>query len=201
MKYRVSLLPEKNRKRIIGKKKAVRAKSVATTILLVLLANVLILTLCFTFAQAQKAKIVALNEEYEQKVSALQVYRDINTSLQNKIALIKSIQVEEPSLYNFLATLGNIEHPGVSINNIDCTDWKVSRNCVITGSSQARAYFTTFLEKLENNEAFASVSCTSYVVSVVEGKPTAEYSITITCDGGSAPIVVEEVTESTTAAE
>ncbi len=200
MKYKVSLLPEKNRKRILGKKKAVRAKSFATTILLVLLANVLILTLCFTFAQAQKSKIVSLNTEYEQKVSALQQYRDINTNLQNKIALIKSIQVEEPSLYNFLAILGNMEHPGVTFNTLDCTDWKSSRNCVISGNAQSRETFNIFMEKLEGNESISSVACTSYVVTVVEGKPSAEFSITITCSGGAAPITTEATTAETTAA-
>ncbi len=187
MKYKVSLLPEKNRKRILGKKKAVKAKSIALVILLVLLANVLVLTICFTFAQTQKSKIVALNNEYEQKVSALQKYRDINTNLQNKINLIKSIQVDEPSLYNFLAHLGNTDHTGITLNTIDCTDWKSSRNCNITGTAQSRELFNEFLKELEENKNFKSVSCTSYVVSVVEGKATAEFSITITCDGGSAP--------------
>ncbi len=202
MKYKVSLLPEKNRKRILGKKKAVKAKGVAMIALLVLLGNVLILTLCFTFAQAQKSKIVALNTEYEQKVSALQKYRDINTNLQNKIALIKSIQVDEPSLYNFLAILGNIDHPGVTINNLDCTNWKTSRNCVITGNAQSRESFNVFMEKLEGVEEFSSASCSSYVVTIVEGKPSAEFSVTIACSGGAAPITTEATTaESTTAAE
>ncbi len=200
MKYKVSLLPEKNRKRLLGKKKAVKAKGIAMIALLVLLANVLVLTLCFTFAQAQKSEIVALNAEYEQKVTALQKYRDINTTLQNKISLIKSIQVDEPSLYNFLAILGNIDHPGVSINTIDCTDWKTSRNCVITGNAQSRESFNVFMEKLEGNESFKSASCSSYVVTVVEGKPSAEFSVTITCDGGSAPVVTEATTAETTAA-
>ncbi len=194
MKYKVSLLPEKNRKRIIGKKKAVKAKSIALVILLVLLANVLILTVCFTFAQAQEAKIVSLNNEIEQKVTALQKYRDINTNLQNKIELIKSIQVNEPSLSNFLTTLGNIEHPGVSIKTIDCVDWKSSRNCTITGTAETRKSFNMYMEKLNETKSFEKVDCTSYVVSVVENKTTAEFTISIVCGGGSAPAATVETT-------
>ncbi len=200
MKYKVSLLPEKNRKRIIGKKKAIKAKSIALVILLVLLANVFILTLCFTFAQAKKAEIVSLNAEYEQKVTALQKYRDINTTLQNKISLIKSIQVNEPSLYNFLATLGNMEHTGISVEKIDCTDWKTLRNCTITGTAQSREMFNAYMKSLEENDYFASASCTSYVVSIFDGKPSAQFTVTITCDGGAEVIETTAATETTTAA-
>ena len=196
MKYRVSLLPAKNRKRLIGKKKAEKAKSIALVILLVLLANVFILTICFTVAQTEKNKIVAMNKEYEMKVAALQQYRDINTNLQNKITLIKSIQVNEPSLVNFLAILGNIDHPGVSVNDIDCSQWKSARNCVIKGTATSRATFNSYLEILENTKNFKTVTCTDYTINVVEGKPVATFSVTITCDGGSAiSVATTEVAE------
>ena len=54
MKYKVSLLPVKNKKRIIGKKKAEKAKSVSLVILLLLLANVFILLICNTVAENKK---------------------------------------------------------------------------------------------------------------------------------------------------
>ena len=192
MKYKVSLLPEKNRKRIIGKKKAVKAKSVALVILLVLLANVLILTICNTYAHSQLNEVVAMNDEYEQKVSALQQYRDINSNLQNKISLIKSIQVKEPALCNFMVQFGNIDHPGVSVTDVDCTDWKVSRVCVVTGSATSRNAFNKYFKTLESE--FKSVTCTTYTNSVVDGKVVANFSITITCEGGSVPVTVAEST-------
>ena len=202
MKYRVSLLPDRNRKRIIGKKKAEKAKSVALVILLVLLANVLILTLCFTFSQAQKAEIDALNNEYIEKASSLQKYRDINTNLQNKISLIKSIQVKEPSLYNFVAALANIEHPGITINTIDCADWKSARTCTISGTAQARSAFNEYLKALQaEKKLFKSVNCTSYTVTIVEGQSTAEFTISVNCDGGSSVNTTAQSTESTTASE
>lgn len=195
MKYRVSLLPEKNRKRLLGKKKAIKAKSIALVILLVLLANVLILTICFTYAQNKKDKIVALNDEYAKKVEELQQYRDINDNLQNKIELIKSIQVDEPSLSNFLAILGNVDHPGVSVNDIDCSQWKSARVCNITGTTTSRTAFKSYLSVLENEEGIASVSCTDYTVSIVDGEKVANYSIAITCSGGSAVAATPETTQ------
>ncbi len=74
MKYRVSLLPEKNRKRIIGKKKAEKGRSVVNVVILVLLATVLITLICKVIADSQLAKVQSKNTEYEQRVSALQQY-------------------------------------------------------------------------------------------------------------------------------
>lgn len=189
MKYKVSLLPVKNKKRIIGKKKAEKAKSVSLVILLLLLANVFILLICNTVAENKKAEIVALNHEYEQKVAALQQYRDINTNLQNKIALIKSIQVNEPSLANFLAILGNIDHPGVSVTTIDCSAWNAGRVCTITGTATSRAVFNNYLETLQGEKSFSGVSCSSYVANLENGKLVANFTINITCAGGAAPVV------------
>ena len=194
MKYKVSLLPAKNKKRIIGKKKAEKAKSVSLVILLVLLANVFILVICNTIAQNKKDELVAMNMEYEQKVVSLQKYRNINTELQNKINLIKSIQVNEPSLANFIATFGNIDHPGVSITNIDCSAWKSGRVCNITGTATSRAVFKNFMKALEGEESFASVTCSSYDVTIIEGQTVANFAITITCSGGGAASAVETTT-------
>lgn len=195
MKYRVSLLPAKNRKRLIGKKKAEKAKSIALVILLVLLANVFILTVCFTVAQTEKNKIVAMNKEYEMKVASLKQYRDINTNLQNKIALIKSIQIDEPSLSNFLAILGNIDHPGVSVKDIDCSAWKSARICNITGTCTSRSAFKAYMAELEKQEGIASVSCSAYTVSIVEGETVANFAIAITCSGGSATAATTDTTQ------
>lgn len=193
MKYKVSLLPEKNRKRIIGKKKAVKAKSIALVLLLVLLANVLILTICNTYAHSKLNEVVAMNDEYAQKVSALQHFRDINSNLQNKLNLIKSIQINEPSLCNFIVKFGNIDHPGVSVNDIDCADWKVSRVCTVNGSATSRTSFNKYLKTLEKE--FTNVACTSYANSIVDGQVVANFTVVITCEGGSAaPAVAAEST-------
>ena len=111
MKYRVSLLPEKNRKRIVGKKKAEKGRGIANVVLLVLLAAILISILGKVYADARLNEIVSMNAAYEQKVSQLQQYREINNTLQNKIKLIENIQVNEPQLYNFMTKVGNVVHP------------------------------------------------------------------------------------------
>ncbi len=204
MKYKVSLLPEKNRKRILGKKKAEKGKGIVNVVLLMLLAVTLITLLCKGYADSKLAKIQAKNSEYEQKVSALQQYRDINNSLQAKLTLIENVQVNEPSLYNFVALLGNVSRPGISVENIEMLDWKTSRICNIIGKADSREAFNVYLEKLKNIEGVKSADCTSYIIEVVEGKPQATFAIAIACDGGAAPITTapaETTSAETEAAE
>ncbi len=199
MKYRVSLLPEKNRKRLVGKKKAEKGRGIANIVLLVLLAAVLISVLGKVYADSRLNEIKSMNAAYEQKVSQLHQYREISNTLQNKIQLIENIQVNEPQLYNFIANVGNIVHPGISVTNIACTDWRTSRICTITGTSTSRAAFVTYLEELEGIENVTSATCTAYTVSLTNGEPVATFSITITCSGGAA-IVSQAPAETTTAA-
>ena len=199
MKYRVSLLPEKNRKRIVGKKKAEKGRGIANVVLLVLLAAILISILGKVYADARLNEIVSMNLACEQKVSQLQQYREINNTLQNKIKLIENIQVNEPQLYNFMTKVGNVVHPGISVTNIACTDWRTSRICTITGTATSRAAFATYLEELKGIENVTSATCTSYTVSLTNGEAVATFSISITCSGGAA-IVTQAPTETTTAA-
>ena len=99
MKYKVSLLPEKNRKRINSKKKAEKVK-VLSLVALMMMFSLIIIVLCGKLvADKELREVKAMNAEYEQKVQGLQKYREINDTLQNKVQLIKNIQVKEPSLY------------------------------------------------------------------------------------------------------
>ena len=107
MKYKVSLLPEKNRKRILGKKKAEKGRGIANIVMLVLLATLFIVVMGKVVADNKLKEIESMNTKYEQQINALNQYREINNTLQNKINLIEAIQVNEPSLYNFVARLGN----------------------------------------------------------------------------------------------
>ena len=200
MKYKVSLLPERNRKRIIGKKKAEKGRSVANVVLLVLLGAVLITLLGKLYADNKLTEIQAQNQKYSQQVSALQKYRDINNSLQAKVKLIDDIQVEEPSLYNFMARLGNAVHPGISVDKMDCLDWKTTRTCTLNGTAISRDAFTEYFNTLSSIKGVSSVTCTSYTMVVNNGKAEANFSITLSCEGGAAPIVAETTSETTTEA-
>ncbi len=203
MKYKVSLLPERNRKRILGKKKAEKGRGIANVAILVLLAGVLISLICKFVADSQLTEIQNKNNEYEVKVSALQQYRDINNTLQSKISLIENIQIDEPSLYNFVTLLGNIERPGISVKSIEMLDWKTSRVCTVTGSADSRKAYNLYLEKIQEIEGVGSASGT-YTPEVVEGQSVATFTISITCTGGAAPITTaapETSAEETTAAE
>lgn len=204
MKYKVSLLPEKNRKRLNGKKKAEKVKVIALVSLLMMLSLIVLVLVGKLVADKELSKVKAMNSEYEQKVQGLSHYREISDTLQKKVQLIKDIQVEEPSLYNFLALISNVEHTDVSLTAIECTEWKTSRICVLSGTCQSRQSFNEYVEKLKAIEGVnpESVMCTAYTASYIEGRATAEFSISLTCSGGAAPIVVEsESTADTTAAD
>ncbi len=201
MKYKVSLLPEKNRKRIIGKKKAEKGKSVVNVFMLVLLGIMLITVICKVIADSKLTEIQAQNAQYEQKVSDLQKYRDINNSLQSKLKLIENVQVDEPSLYNFLAKIGNMKHPGISIENIEMLDWKTTRTCNITGSAISREAFNMYLEKLEKTDGVKSAVCTTYTMESSGNSTTASFAIAITCEGGAAPVTTAAQSTETTAAD
>ncbi len=200
MKYKVSLLPERNRKRIIGKKKAEKGRSITNVVMLILLASLLITVIGKVYADSKLSEIQTKNAEYEQKVAALHQYREINNTLQTKLELIEKIQIEEPSLYNFVASLGNIDNPGVSVTNLTCADWKTSRICTLTGTALSREAFMTFLEAIQKMNGVKSADCTSYTVSVVGGEAQAQFSISIACEGGVAIVVpsTEPVTAETT---
>ena len=202
MKYRVSLLPEKNRKRILGRKKAEKGRGIANIAILIILGIMLITVVSKVVADAKLSEIQAKNAEYEQKVEALQQFRQINDTLQSKVQLIEAIQVNEPSLYNFMAKFGNVSKPGISVTEINCADWKSARICNVQGTAMSRDAFIAYLDALKNLEGVKSADCTNYVVSVVEGSASATFAITITCDGGAAPVVAAtEPVETTAAAE
>ena len=205
MKYKVSLLPESYRKRLLSKNKIEKIKVFALVVLLVLLAFLMVVLGTKFYAEKKLTEIQILNNEYAQKVSEFEKYRTMNAELQSKINTIKEIQVEEPQLYNFVATLSNLEHPGVSIDSIECTNWKTSRNCVLTGTATSREEYIAFEESLKALEGVTSVSCVTYLASSNSSSTVAEFTVNISCSGGKAIVTTTEAstatTETTAAAE
>lgn len=201
MKYKVSLLPEKNRKRIIGKRKAEKGRSVANVIMLVLLATLFIALLGKTIADVKLQEAHDRNAPYEAEILALQEYENIDKALQNKLQLIESIQVQEPALYNFLASVSNVERAGISMKSFTCTDWKTSRTCAITGSAVSYDSLETFIENLKGIQG-TTVNVTSLTQTVYNGSEVVyEFSISVTCSGGAAVPVETSTTETTAAAQ
>ena len=196
MKYRVSLLPEQNRKRLNGKKKLEKIKVYSLVILLVLAVFTFVVMFTSLYAQKKLTEAQRLNNECAQEVAELEQFREINSTLQQKIQLIESIQVEEPQLVNFVAAISNLKHPGISITSIECTDWKTSRNCVLMGTCDTRAQYLTFEEALREIEGVETVNCAAYVQTVSDSAGV-QFTVEVKCSGGAA---VVEVTEATTAA-
>lgn len=198
MKYKVSLLPEKNRKRIIGKRKAEKGRGVANVFMLVLLAALFIALLGKTVADTKLKEAHEKNAPYESEILALQEVENVNNALNAKLQLIESIKVQEPALYNFIAKFANVENAGVTYTSVTCTEWKTTRSCVVTGKAVSYDSYKAFITALEEVEGVSSVVQTSLSPIIATGNDCSyEFSITIICSGGAAPITTAP---STTAA-
>lgn len=193
MKYKVSLLPEQNRKRLIGKKKLEKIKLYSLVVLIVLALFTFVVMFTSLYAEKKLSEARQLDNEFAQKVEELEQFRAINATLQNKVQLIENIQIDEPQLVNFVAKISNLKHPGVSIDSMECTDWKVTRNCVLMGSCDNREQYLAFEEALKGIEGVSAVACASYKQGVTE---KVEFTINITCVGGAAPVVETTVASS-----
>lgn len=200
MKYRVSLLPEQVRKRINGKKKLEKIKIYSLAILVVLAVFTFVVMFTSLYADKKLAEAKKLDNEYEQKVAELEQFREINANLQNKVKLIESIQIDEPQLVNFIAKISNLKTPGISINSIECTDWKVSRNCVLSGTCDTREQYLAFEEALKGIEGVSAVACASYTQTVTDNGGV-QFTVNVTCSGGGEAFVTttEESSETTAA--
>ena len=194
MKYKVSLLPAQNRKRLEGRKKLEKIQIFALAVLVILALFLVVVSGTRLYANNQLSKEQALDSEYAKRVAELEQYREINATLQQKVQLIQNIQVDEPMLVNFLGKVANLKCPGISISNIECNDWKVTRNCVLTGTCDSRAQYLAFEKAVGEIEGVSSVSCGSYVHNI---GGFVDFTVVITCEGGATIITT---TEATTAA-
>lgn len=214
MKYKVSLLPEQKKKRLINKKKLEKIKAFSLVILIVLAFFTFVVMFTSLYAEKKLTEAKQLDNEYAQKVEELEQFREINANLQNKVQLIESIQVEEPQLVNFVAKISNLKNPGISITSIECTSWKTTRSCVLVGTCDNRSQYLAFEEALKEIEGVSSVTCASYTQNVGE-TAIVEFTVNVTCSGGAAVVettvastdttdttdTTDETAESTTTAE
>ena len=184
MKYKVSLLPDINRKRLNGKKKSEQIQVYALSIMLVLFAALVLVVGARFFAQSKLDKIRALDEACKQEVSELEQYREINATLKSKMELIESIQVQEPELSNFIAIISNMEHTGVSITSLDCSDWKVARVCVISGTCSNRTEYLKFEEALAAIEGVTGVTNAGYTSNAGSADSLVQFTVNVACGGG-----------------
>lgn len=192
VKYKVSLLPEINKKRLANSKKIEKIRSVALVALLMSFIFLVLVLATQVYANAKLKEIKNLNNEYAQKVQELQQYREINSTLQSKIQLINSIQVEDPQICSFVAAISNLKSPGISIESIEFTDWKCSRTTLITGSCTTREEYLAFEEALNKISGVTAVACVGYNQGV--GDVPTTFVVNVTCEGGKAPFVAPEET-------
>ncbi|MGN0526861.1 MAG: hypothetical protein ACI4IF_05450 [Acutalibacteraceae bacterium] len=192
MKYKVSLLPEINKKRLANNKKIEKIRSVALVALMMSFVFLVLVVATQAYANAKLKEITALNNEYKQKVEQLEQYRQINATLQSKIELIKSIQVDDPQICSFVAAISNLKSPGVSIDSIEFTDWKCSRTTLITGSCTTREEYLAYEEALNKISGVTAVACVGYNQGV--GDVSTTFMVNVTCEGGKEAFVSPEET-------
>lgn len=205
MKYRVSLLPESRKKQINARNTIAKIRAVSLSVLAVLVAFAVVVVIVGLYANSQLKEVKKLDQQCITEIEKLSSYRDIHAALQERINLFDKIQVKEPALYNFIYDWSKIDHPGVSVETIDCINWKTDRLCTITGSCNSRSEYLAYEESLRKIEGVTSVSCVGYQTNVGAGEGSvATFTISIAVSGGT-PVVeattAPSTTEATTAAQ
>ena len=200
MKYKVSLLPESRKKQINARETIRKIKAVSFSILAVLLAFGVVVGIVFAFATKQLKEVQVLDQQCLTEIEKLSSYRDIHAALKERIALFEKIQVKDPQLYKFVYDWSKINHPGVSVNTIECTNWKTDRLCTITGSCDSRSQYLAYEEALRKIEGVTSVTCVTYQPNIVSNEDSvATFTISVAVSGGVT--IVETPTDTTTTTE
>ena len=193
MKYKVSLLPESRKKQINARNSIKKITSVSLICLAVLGAFLVVVGAVALFANSQLKEAEKLDNQCLAEIEQLSSYRDIHSALQQKVNLFEKIQVKEPYLYNFIVEWSNITHPGVSVESIECTNWKTDRLCTIVGTCDSRDQYLAYEKSLAKLTGVASVSCVSYKSNVGgDENDQATFTISVSVEGGVA--VVEDTT-------
>jgi hypothetical protein len=204
VKYKVSLLPESRKKQINARETIRKIKAVSFSILAVLLAFGVVVGIVFAFATKQLKEVQVLDQQCLTEIEKLSSYRDIHAALKERIALFEKIQVKDPQLYKFIYDWSKINHPGVSVNTIECTNWKTDRLCTISGSCDSRSQYLAYEEALRKIEGVTSVTCVSYQPNIVSSEDSvATFTISVAVSGGVTIVEtpVDVTTEATTAAQ
>lgn len=202
MKYKVSLLPESRKKQINAQNTIKKATTIFVMVLAVLVAFLAVVFGVNLYANNQLKEAQELDNECLAEIEKLSSYRDIHAALQDRVNLFDKIQVKEPQLYEFLLAWSQIVHPGVSVESIECTDWKTSRLCTITGSCDNRTQYLAYEEELKKLDGVSSVSCVNYTNNVGgEENDPATFTISISVSGGVVETTAPAATEATTAAQ
>ncbi len=188
MKYKVSLLPEVRKKRIIGRQKLEQFRSVAVTAFIILLALFILVFVSKIFAESKLKSVISSNANYEKQVQALSKYKDINSNIENKVNLVKNIEVDEPYIYQFVVAVGNIEQPGVTITSLDCTDWKTTRQCTVTGTCNSRTEYFAFKTAAGKLDCVSSVEDVEYTSGLGSEDATSTFTVLLKAPGGKAAV-------------
>ena len=190
MKYKVSLLPESRKKQINARNSINKITTASLMGLAVLIAFLAVVFGVNLYANNQLKEAQKLDDECIEEIEQLSSYRDIHAALQERVNLFDKIQVKEPHLYKFLLDWSQINHPGLSVESIECTNWKTDRLCTIVGSCETRSQYLAYEESLRKIEGVTSVSCVAFSTNV-GGDETDEATFTISVSVSGGVVAVE----------
>ena len=193
MKYKVSLLPESRKKQINARNSIKKITSVSLICLAVLGAFLAVVVAVTLFANSQLKEAQKLDDECIAEIEQLSSYREIHAALQQRVELFDKIQVKDPQLYSFILAWSQVNHPGLSVESIECTNWKTDRLCTIVGSCETRSQYLAYEESLRKIEGVTSVSCVAFSTNV-GGDETDEATFTISVSVSGGVSVVEDTT-------
>jgi hypothetical protein len=199
VKYKVSLLPESRKKQINARNLIKKITAVSCMVLAVLVAFLAVVFGVNLYANNQLEEAKKLDSECIAEIDKLSSYRDIHAALQERVNLFDKIQVKDPQIYDFILKWSKIDHPGVSVESIQCTDWKTTRLCTITGSCDSRSQYLAYEKALSKIDGVSSVSCVSYT-SNVGGDEADQATFTISVSVGGGVVVTEATTAVATTA-
>jgi hypothetical protein len=191
VKYKVSLLPESRKKQINARNSIKKITSVSLICLAVLGAFLAVVVAVTLFANSQLKEAQKLDDECIAEIEQLSSYRDIHAALQQRVELFDKIQVKDPQLYSFILAWSQVNHPGLSVESIECTNWKTDRLCTIVGSCETRSQYLAYEESLRKIEGVTSVSCVAFSTNV-GGDETDEATFTISVSVSGGVSVAED---------
>jgi hypothetical protein len=203
VKYKVSLLPESRKKQINARKSISKIKSASFSVLAVLVAFYAVVIAVFVYTNKKLDDVKVLDQQCIAEIEQLSSYREIHAALQERINLFEKIQVNDPMLYKFIYDWSRIDHPGVSVTSIECTDWKSTRVCVITGTCDTRQQYLDYEKSLSKIEGVTSVSCVTYTPNIGAEDTPASFSLSISVSGGvvASKVVTRNIAPAPSASE
>lgn len=199
---KVSLLPESYRRKITGAKKKEQVKKISLIALIMLFVFFVVVLGTKQYVSEKYSEINGINAEAKAMFPVLEKYQVLYDEIQAQKNLIDVISAKEPHAHDFVVNLGNIDVPGLWLKKISANDWFYTKQCIVEGNCLSYEGLLDYIERIKEIEGVLDVAIDTFAYTTEETETDdriCEFTITITCDGASAPIgETEASTKATT---